>query len=402
MKKLASGQRGVSLVEALVAMAVMGFGMLGVLGLQSTLRGNADVSKQRSEAVRIAQETIEAARAYSVLGVTPGAAAYDSVVSRAATDITRANANTTFTLQSTVTQLPAAGDEAAVAPHKQLVVTVSWRDRNNETQMVRLGTMLSATAPETAGALSTPADTSPIQQPSGRHPVIPPQAVNLGNGSSTFAPPGAPEGVSWTFNNNTGFITQLCTSSSCTDFPGRLVTGFVNFATDSTQPTPANAELPPSEALVGAAFDSVRVIVATTEPATGTVTCFRQPSATYVAYFCAMPVTSVAPFYWSGRVELGLPSGQELATSVSDDRSNRYRVCRYTPAAARVIPHLVVPAIRNEDHPLDHYRVGASLAAQNFLVIRAGDGLGNAFSCPADDTSTPDQNGSTWHHQPAT
>ncbi len=59
--------RGTSLVEAVVAMAVMAFGMLAVVGVQSTLRLNADVAKQRSEAVRIAQEAMEAARGFGVI-----------------------------------------------------------------------------------------------------------------------------------------------------------------------------------------------------------------------------------------------------------------------------------------------------------------------------------------------
>ena len=48
-------QRGVSLVEAIVAMAVMAFGMMAIVGLQTTLRQNSDIAKQRSEAVRIAR-----------------------------------------------------------------------------------------------------------------------------------------------------------------------------------------------------------------------------------------------------------------------------------------------------------------------------------------------------------
>ena len=55
--------RGLSLIEAMVAFAVMGFGMLGVLGIQATLRNNADQAKQRTEAVRIAQEALESWRA---------------------------------------------------------------------------------------------------------------------------------------------------------------------------------------------------------------------------------------------------------------------------------------------------------------------------------------------------
>ena len=399
-----SAQQGVSLIEALVAMAVMGFGMLGVLGLQSSLRGNADVSKQRSEAVRIAQETIETARAFSVLGAAPGSAAYDSVATTAATDITRANSNSTFSLQTTVISLPTIGNEDAVAAHKRLVVTVGWRDRNDVIQTMQLATMVSAVAPETAAALAAPGDAAPVQRPAGRHPVVPRQAVNLGNGSSSFAPPGAADGISWTFNNTSGYITQLCTSlTTCTEFPGRLVSGYVNFVIGATAPTAADAETPTSPPPVGSGSDPWRVRVATTEPAVGTVTCFQQrpPASNYVAYFCALPVTSVAPFYWSGRVELSLPAGLDLATDIADNNAARFRVCRYTPAAARVTPHLVVPAMRNEDHPLDYFRVASSLGGQNYLVINAGNGVGSAFECPADDAGTSDLNGSTWHHQPS-
>ena len=39
---------GVSLIEALVALAVMAFGILGVVGMQSNMRTGADISRQRS------------------------------------------------------------------------------------------------------------------------------------------------------------------------------------------------------------------------------------------------------------------------------------------------------------------------------------------------------------------
>ena len=69
-------QRGVSLIEAIVAMAVMAFGMMAIVGLQTTLRQNSDIAKQRSEAVRIAEEAIEQWRGYS----TPSPpAAYDDI-----------------------------------------------------------------------------------------------------------------------------------------------------------------------------------------------------------------------------------------------------------------------------------------------------------------------------------
>ena len=76
--------RGVSLIEALVALAVMSFGMLGVVGMQATLRYNADVSKQRSEAVRLAQEEVERWRSFSVLAPTAGQLAYQDINTAAA------------------------------------------------------------------------------------------------------------------------------------------------------------------------------------------------------------------------------------------------------------------------------------------------------------------------------
>ena len=62
------------------------------------------------------------------------------------------------------------------------------------------------------------------------------------------------------------------------------------------------------------------------------------------------------------------------------------------------ISQTVVPAIKNSDHPLDYLDVDESLVSQNFLIIKAGDGL-TAYSCPDDNPATP-ASGRTWHHQP--
>ena len=46
--RLASRMRGISLIEALVALAVGGIGMIGMVGVQATLRGNADARSMAS------------------------------------------------------------------------------------------------------------------------------------------------------------------------------------------------------------------------------------------------------------------------------------------------------------------------------------------------------------------
>ena len=99
--------RGVSLVEAMVALAVMAFGMLTVVGVQSTLRLNGDIAKQRTEATRIAQESLEQSRAFEVIDsadATPGQLAWEGIVN-GTYSVTPPNTNTTYTVRRVVTTL---------------------------------------------------------------------------------------------------------------------------------------------------------------------------------------------------------------------------------------------------------------------------------------------------------
>ena len=54
--------RGVALIEAMIAMLVMAFGTLALVGVQATLRLNSDIAKQRAEATRIGLADLERAR----------------------------------------------------------------------------------------------------------------------------------------------------------------------------------------------------------------------------------------------------------------------------------------------------------------------------------------------------
>jgi prepilin-type N-terminal cleavage/methylation domain-containing protein len=393
-------RRGMSLIEVLVAMAVMAFGLLSVAGLQASLRNNADQSRQRAEAVRMAQVAVESSRTFSVLGVVAGSAAFDTIAAAGPNDVTPANANTTFSVQTIVGDFPAVGDEAFVPRHKRFVASIDWRDRSDQIQTVRIGTIISSTSPELAASLALPGDVSQVQQVGGRNSVIPVNAVDLLDGTSKFSPPGAAPGVNWRFNNLTGFITHKCLVNVCIEFDGRLLSGYVQFATAVAGATSANAEVPPGPALTNGIGETVTVSVAQTSPVVEIVACYQQTFPGYVAYFCAIEAPAPARA-WSGRAEVNLPAGLALATGIADVSAVAFRVCRYTIAAARVVPQLVVPALRNEDHPLDYASVTSSLSAQNFLVVRAGSGAA-AYDCPADDLLTPYIDGSTWHHQPST
>ncbi len=383
-------QRGVSLIEAVVAMAIMAVGMLGMLGVQATLRGNSDISKQRSEAVRIAQATMESRRAFSVLDTTAGATAYADIQTVTAAVAAQDNANTTFAREVVVTTFPVAADRDHIAPRKAVQVNVSWPDRNGETQWVRLRSIVVGNAPDIAAALAVPATGSPLQSVNGRSRAIPLSAVTLTGsdaGTSRFTPPGAATGISWIFSNTTGVITQICDLSVCTTVDARLVSGFVRFATTAAPPPPtaAHAAMPPDTSVPS----GIDVRITLSNMASTVIECFEStPSGTsYILYYCAVPLaTATEP--WSGRSSL---TGLTLASNASDATATRTRVCRYTTSRWNT----ATPVVANQDHPYNYSNVNTALTNQNFLVIKAGDGS-VAYACP-DDTSVL---GRTFMHQP--
>ena len=400
MKHPALTQSGVSLIEALVAMAIMAFGMLALLGLQGALRGNSDVSKQRSEAVRYAQEEVELLRTFSTLE-TPGTRTYTLIAPEASAAVSLAGytSSANFTREVGVTDFPPSApnefDLYYVAAHKNVVTRVSWTDRNNDVQWVQLNTIIARTAPEIIGAMSVSATGSAVQGLTVG-PVLPNGAIDQGDGTSNFRPaPLASPGIVWVLNNASGLITRVCNLSTCTTVNMRLLAGYVRFALDASQPLPADSAQPTG---VWSEPIAIGVRVNTTSPTVGTVTCLTDSDAdmSYTAYFCAVPVTVATP-KWSGQSLVTLNgqtvTGGYFATSVADARANLYRVCRYTALRSQL-------SIPNAQHPFEYAEVSGALINQNFLIIRAGNGS-VAFDCPDDDLATP-INGRTWHHQPST
>jgi len=372
--------RGVSLIEALVAFAVLAFGMLGVVGMQATLRYNGDIAKQRSEAVRIAQESLEDLRSFSVLAPTPGhAQSYAAIASAPQAVVPGYTTNTEYHRSSTVSESAPLNTQPAT---KTLVADVEWTDRSGAVQSVRLTSMVAGVAPELAATLVAPGAGVPSRNPLGRHRGIPPQARDFGNGQSGFLPP-QPAGVTvgWLFDNVTGLF-QLCATvvqdnallqrADLVCNPAQnymLLGGYLRYATQAVQPQAADVD---DAAALGPDFALPAIAVVQTAPAAlaGTRGCYVSlvNAATFRDYYCGVPIDIVQP-KWSGSIQFGAPLA--LAVNAADAAANRYRVCRYFAAA-------------------NYANVTTALQNQNFVIIKAGDGA-NAFSCPA---------GVTWLHQP--
>ncbi len=242
-------QRGVTLLEALIALLIVALGLLAFTGLQARMRINSDIAKQRSEAVRIAQENMENLRAYGTLSGDTSIAnnfSYDAgIVNNAAAKAVLASSvstatNTTYTVTQSVT--------ASTSPGlKDLRVAVAWTDRENNPQQVVLRSVIGRSDPRLAAALSIPPNGSPVKDPLGRDVRVPIPSRDLGDGTSVFKP-NASGTLAFVFSNDTGEITRRCQGSSlgsittaqmtatdltsgiCESVTGYLLSGYVRYS----------------------------------------------------------------------------------------------------------------------------------------------------------------------------
>ncbi len=385
--------RGVSLIEALVAMAVMAIGMLGVVGMQSTLRSNADLSRQRAEAVRIAQAEVERIRNFSALAtadVDPdlGQTAFDAIASAPAASVPTDHSNTEF-FRQVIVDPPESGDPLV----RHFSVRVTWQDRAGLAQAVELRSLVAGMPPQLGSLSSLRSDRGPLQQPRGRNAAVPRMATDVSGGAqSRFTPPGAADGSYWLFDNASARIISQCTASSC-ETPENawlLLSGTVAFATAASQPGSLEAELPSEPAFAL----TIRVRLS----ATNIISCFTETLATRVNYFCAVPSNAIGQ--WSGYVIFSSTS-PTLSTLETDTGSGLRRVCRYTPDSRNLtaVPTTETPTFYNARHPWRYVGVNGPLTDKNFLIIRAGNGSA-IFTCPTENTSTLVQSNTHVHLPP--
>jgi Tfp pilus assembly protein PilV len=397
--------RGVSMVEAMVALAVMAFGMLAVVGVQSTLRLNADIAKQRSEATRIGQQKLDEWRAFTVIDATAGQVAWSDIANNVST-VAGSNADYEVTREVVTTADP---------PAKVIRVTVRWADRaantNEKNQSVMLASTIAAAAPGLSGTLAVrpgTASVAPVRRPFKRHPTIPVQARDFG-ASSAFVLPFRPW-VVIVFNNVTGAVTSVCTFDqsfsndtieasdiqSCATVVGQLLTGFVRFERSISGPdlTAADVEDPIGPALnlrmhVDLSSSGHPQSPVCFDDMTGTIA--EEGSKAFATYYCV--VYSNNSLLWSGISTIEALDG--VAWNIDDNifDSRAHRVCRYTSATS---DSQTVP---NTDHPRNYSGVSGNLTNQNFVVI---SGLKHCpTDVPADPLSGDLINSNTLQHQPA-
>lgn len=358
-------QRGVTLVEALVAFVVMALGMLAVAGTQLTLRLNSDVARQRSEAVRLAQNDLDALRSFTTMAQAEGQTAYADIV--AVTDSVALDTSNTNTSYGFTREVPDAG----ALPYREVAATVRWQDRQGTTHPVTLSTIIAGVDPALSGYLSLTALGDPSDLPSRSNPRLPAWVRDLRNGTSVFKAPGI-QPIAWVFNNRTGLITarcsvdvmsttstlnqvdiQQCIANSSSPLTGRLIAGYIRFSLVSP-PDPVVADSP--------AFALAPVL--TLASGAQTYECFDDSyfaagTRDRLRYYCAVFEGTQATV-WGGYLTLG-------PTALWRDSGAAYRLCRYSVDADGS------GTIGNDEHPLDYSQVDRNLLNQNFLVVLSAD-----------------------------
>jgi Tfp pilus assembly protein PilV len=346
-------QRGASLVEALIAFMVLSLGTLGIAHLQRHVEHGADLARQRSEAVRLAQQDIEQLRAFAAMSAASGVRSYADIAP-ADTSVDAASgyrSNASYRVERRIAEEP----DAAL---KTATVLVRWTDRTGQPQSVLLQSAVAGMPPALSAALPVQAHEPPMKTVHGRSPRIPASARKLAGGRSVLKP-AASGGLAFVLSNATGRVTERCSAtadtadpSDCVRFDALLLSGWIRLSLAAPPAADANDKpLPVAVSLVLTGADAA--------PAPE---CFTEPRERIVAYHCVIAASGP----WSGRSTV-VPQGWTLAAE-----AGAFKVCRYSG------DHDGSGAIdRNAEHPEHYSNVDVSLMQQNFLLVRGDQ------ACPA-------------------
>lgn len=375
MNRAPTHQHGFTLIEALIALAVLAIGSLALSSLQLWLDHGTAVARQRSDAVRLAQTQLEQLRSFDRLTSASGHLAHADLAS--GSDAPTAASDASFERRWTVSQ-PSNFET-------QLRVDVGWTDRHGQPQQARLATLLASVEPADSGALAAPPAATVLAFPAHALPPVPGAAHYLGRALSALQWPGSGSYLVFdaargrTISRCVGSVTTSLTAANVcsTPFEATVVSGSIT-GLSSGFDSDAQAALLTLELAAGHNAADVADCIVSRVPVDGPWP--RRPGTTAPAssagaryhYACLVTVT-LPGGHWSGELRIVPRAGSLLRThdrfcALSWDRDG---------SGAR--------GDANDEHPLAYTQVQRSLGAQNFVFQPRVDAVTSA-PCPADAT----------------
>lgn len=217
--RMKRNSRGFSMIEVMISVVVLGFGLMALAALQTSLIRSSAETKAQTVALQLAKDKLEDLRSFDTLtgyqAVTTGTdTVNDSNGNLGGVNYSRSWAVTRFGYQpsagvfaaiATLTGPTPAADASGVAfasnnEYKRVAITVSWTDANGSTQSIGLEDAIGAVSPGDGSkvVLNNTSTSEPryprvlINNPSLTDGVIP-IAVGDGDGVQTAATNPKPE-----------------------------------------------------------------------------------------------------------------------------------------------------------------------------------------------------------------
>lgn len=131
-------QSGQGLIETLIALLIISGGAIALIQFEHNLSYNNNLAQQQAEATLFATQQIESLRNFAVINNTSGYNAYQSI---ATGNRTANGANTTYTLNWTVTT------SSTTPSYKTIDLIVSWTDSYGNAQSIDLTTIIAGLDP---------------------------------------------------------------------------------------------------------------------------------------------------------------------------------------------------------------------------------------------------------------
>jgi len=394
-----SRQRGVTLVETLVAFFVLAAASVAVAALQRELDLAGDVARERSEALRLGERAIEELRAFTSIDGAPGTPTYRAITTGSAVvDAASGVARTTYRVERVV-------DDAAFAGTKEATVAVRWSDRRGGGHEIALHTFVAALDPQYSGSLALDGNAirSTPRGALGRHPGVQLTAKRIDGGRSAWKPDENGT-TAWLFDDRTAAVVGLCDGIAATTRTadldaaalGRCTAGrwlFVSGTLHAAAGAPAAAATlspaslavridldggvyPAPATCVGTARRTVRFVddggvhvvdvALDALPASLGVAAWDETGDRFVSWQCL--VAPRADGRWSGRIVV-VASGWTIGTGGGDGR-----VCRFAAAEGSAANDANIAAARVVD-------AAGAIVGRHFVVVRG------SAACPSGSAS---------------